>query len=308
MSRGFMPGFSAALVAVICWGVQLPVAKDAFVTVDPYHLSLFRYCVAILCLVPFLIAREGWSALSYRGLGGRAIALGLIGMCVSPMGTFIGMSLSSAEHCVVIGSLQPAMAALALWVLQRRRPAKFTLLCIVLAFAGVVLVVTDGNPDFIKSTRQLLGDTAILIASGCWVIYTAGISRLSGWSTWRITVLTMIPGTLGTLLLTQVLVASGHSQVPSLAALHSVAWQLAYLSLIGVTFSMMAWNFGSRRIGILNSSLLINFMPVVTFSWRALQGQAFHPIELGGAALVVLALIANNVYLRRQYLARTAES
>jgi drug/metabolite transporter (DMT)-like permease len=308
MTRGFMPGFVAALIAVICWGVQLPVAKDAFAIVDPFHLSLFRYFVAILCLTPLLVWREGWAALSYRGLGGRAIVLGLLGMCVSPMGTFIGMSLSSAEHCVVIGSLQPTMAALAMWAWQRRRPANFTLLCIVLAFVGVLLVVTDGNLKVVKSTEQLLGDGAILLGSASWVIYTAGISRLTGWSTWRITVLTMIPGTLGTLLFTQVLVATGHSQVPSLAALYSVAWQLAYLSLIGVTFSMMAWNFGSRRIGVLNSSLLINFMPVVTFSWRAMQGHAFHPIELYGAALVVAALIANNVYLRRRYLARTIEA
>ncbi len=305
MSRGFMPGFLAALLAVIFWGVQLPVAHDAFVAVDPFHLSTFRYCVAVLCLVPFLVVREGWSALSYRGLGGRAIVLGIIGMCLSPMGAFVGMALSSAEHCVVIGSLQPTMAALAMWVLQKRRPAKFTLACIVLAFAGVVLVVTKGDPRFIQSSRQLIGDVVILLGAGCWVIYTAGIGRLTGWSTWRITVLTMIPGTLGTLLLTQVLVATGHSHMPTLANLHSVAWQLAYLSLIGVTFSMMAWNFGSRRIGILNSSLLINFMPVVTFSWRALQGHAFHHIELVGAAMVVGALIANNVYLRRQYLAQT---
>ncbi len=308
MTRGFMPGFIAALIAVICWGVQLPVAKDAFAIVDPFHLSLFRYFVAILCLTPLLVWREGWAALSYRGLGGRAIVLGLLGMCVSPMGTFIGMSLSSAEHCVVIGALQPTIAALAMWAWQRRRPANFTLLCIVLAFVGVLLVVTDGNLKVVKSTQQLLGDGAILIGSASWVIYTAGISRLTGWSTWRITVLTMIPGTLGTLLFTQVLVATGYSHVPSMAALASVAWQLAYLSLVGVTFSMMAWNFGSRRIGVLNSSLLINFMPVVTFSWRALQGHALHAIELYGAALVVSALIANNVYLRRRYLARTLEA
>jgi len=306
--RGFMPGFLAALVAVVFWGVQLPVAHDAFVAVDPFHLSLFRYCVAVLCLVPLLVALEGWGALSYRGLGGRAIVLGLIGMCLSPMAAFVGMALSSAEHCVVIGALQPTMAALAMWMLQKRRPANFTLVCIVLAFVGVVLVVTDGDPTFIESTHQLIGDVIILLGAGCWVIYTAGIGKLTGWSTWRITVLTMIPGTLGTVLLTQVLVATGHSHVPTLANLQSVAWQLAYLSLIGVTFSMMAWNFGSRRIGILNSSLLINFMPVVTFSWRALQGHEFHRIELAGAAMVVGALIANNVYLRRQYLARTQES
>ncbi|MBK6659007.1 MAG: DMT family transporter [Proteobacteria bacterium] len=305
MSRGFMPGFIVSLVAVIFWGVQLPVAKDAFVAVNPFHLSLFRYCVAVACLVPFLVAREGWAALSYRGLGGRAIVLGLVGMCLSPMGAFVGMSLSSAEHCVVLGALQPTMAVLAMWFMKRQRPANFTLVCIALAFAGVVLVVTNGNLEFINSTSQLIGDLTILLGAGCWVIYTAGIGRLTGWSTWRITVLTMIPGTLGTMLLTSVLVSVGHIHPPSVADLQSVAWQLAYLSLIGVTFSMMAWNFGSRRIGVLNSSLLINFMPVVTFTWRALHGHAFHRIELLGAAMVVGALIANNMFLRRQYLART---
>ncbi|CAN0215093.1 unnamed protein product, partial [Phaeothamnion confervicola] len=49
MTRGFMPGFLAALLAVIFWGVQLPVAHDAFVAVDPFHLSTFRYLVAVLC-------------------------------------------------------------------------------------------------------------------------------------------------------------------------------------------------------------------------------------------------------------------
>ena len=303
MNRGFLIGFLAALFAVVCWGVQLPVAKDAFVAVDPMYMSLFRYCVAVSCLAPLLVAREGLAALSYRGVGRRALWLGVIGMCLSPMGAFIGMSLSSAEHCVVLGALQPTMAVLAMWVLQRKRPANFTLLCIVAAFSGVVLVVTKGDLRYFTTSGHLVGDLLILGGSACWVVYTAGIGKLQGWSTWRITVLTMIPGTLGTFVATQVMVALGRSHAPDLAALASVGWQLAYLSLVGVTLSMVLWNFGSRHIGVLNSSLLINFMPVVTFSYRALQGHAFHAIELGGAALVVAALIANNVFLRRQYLA-----
>lgn len=127
--------------------MQLPVAKDAFVAVNPFHLSLFRYCVAVSCLVPFLIAREkhGCIVLPRPRRARHGFVLGLVGMCLSPMGAFVGMSLSSAEHCVVLGALQPTMAVLAMWFMKRQRPANFTLLCIVLAFVGVVLVVTDGN-------------------------------------------------------------------------------------------------------------------------------------------------------------------
>jgi len=51
-------------------------------------------------------------------------------------------------------------------------------------------------------------------------------------------------------------------------------------------------------LGALNAMLLGNLVPVVTFGIRILQGYRFDTIELAGAALVVVALIANNLYLR----------
>jgi hypothetical protein len=44
-------------------------------------------------------------------------------------------------------------------------------------------------------------------------------------------------------------------------------------------------------------------MPVMTFAFRALQGQRFSVMELTGAGLVVSALVANNVFLRMEYVA-----
>ena len=69
---------------------------------------------------------------------------------------------------------------------------------------------------------------------------------------------------------------------------------------------MLAWNFGTRRVGPLNATLFINFMPVMTFAFRGLQGYRFAAIELLGATLVVAALVANNLYLRAKYLRRLA--
>jgi len=106
---------------------------------------------------------------------------------------------------------------------------------------------------------------------------------------------------MATLLVTMVLVAFGASRTPSLEQVSSVGFALGYLAFIGVLYSMLAWNFGARRIGLLNASLLINFMPVVTFLYRAAQGHPIKTTEVAGAALVVSALIANNVYLRRRH-------
>lgn len=62
---------------------------------------------------------------------------------------------------------------------------------------------------------------------------------------------------------------------------------------------MICWNAGNQRIGALNSMLMLNLVPIVVFAIGYLRGQRFSPAELTGAALVIGALVANNLYLRR---------
>lgn len=302
MRRQFVLGLAAALFAATTWGIQLPLAKDAFAIVDPFHITAMRYLVAALVLAVVLVLREGWAALSYNGKAANAIGLGVVGICGSPLLVFLGMSLSRAEHAVVIVSLQPMIAAIALWVLRGRQPSLITTVCTLAAFTGVLLVVTKGSFSLIASPSQILGDIIVFVGAGCWVIYTLGIGRLAGWSVWRITVLTMLPGALATTAITAVLVLTGVLTVPSAAAVGQVGWELFYLTFVGVLLAMLAWNYGTGRIGALNATLFINCMPVVTFGYRAAQGYRFAAIEIVGALLVVAALIANNLWLRRQHL------
>ena len=130
-----------------------------------------------------------------------------------------------------------------------------------------------------------------------------GTGKLAGWSILRVTTLTMLPGGIANMLLAAGLLASGLVPLPTPDALWAIRWPLAYLSFAGVLVSMLAWNFGNQRIGPLNATLFINFMPVMTFGFRSLQGYQFSKVELLGAGLVVAALVANNVYLRVAYVA-----
>jgi drug/metabolite transporter (DMT)-like permease len=70
---------------------------------------------------------------------------------------------------------------------------------------------------------------------------------------------------------------------------------------------MICWNYGNQRIGALNTMLLLNSVPVVTFAVRVAQGHRFEGVELAGALLVVAALVANNLYLRRASARKTTK-
>src|SRR3954468_14800172 len=141
MGGRFAKGAAACLTTAILWGVQFPVAKDAFAAVDAYHVTSIRYVLGTALIVPLAVALEGRAALDYRDRFWAATVFGLIGMCASPMLIFQGIALSRPEHAAVIVALQPSMAALADWVLRGRRPANFTLACVVIAFLGVLAVV-----------------------------------------------------------------------------------------------------------------------------------------------------------------------
>ena len=299
MKSGFAGGAAATLVAVLIWGSQFPIAKDTFAIVDSFHVTAIRYGIGSLMLVPILLWREGRSAFFLYGRFWPVMLLGLIGMCGSPMLMFLGIALSRPENAVIIVALQPSMTALADWVVHGRRPANFTLGCMAIAFIGVVMVVMRGNPLRPPDDGELIGDFVVILGAVCWIVYTMSAESIKGWSALRFTTLTIIPGTLGNIALTAVLVAAGQLNVPSSAALFSVSWELSYLTVGGIVISMVCWNAGAQRIGALNAMLLVSLMPVVTFGVRFAQGARFQASEIFGAALVIAALIANNIYLRR---------
>lgn len=298
MKQSFAAGVLACLAAVAIWGAQMPVAKDSFAILDPWVSTALRYVLALGALLPALLLREGAGCLAAGRLWPWAAGLGIVGMSASPLLVFAGMAMSRAEHAAVIVSLQPSIAALLQWAIHRRRPSRVTLSCIALALVGTILVVTKGQLDVVHSRRELVGGLLVLMGAACWVVYTMGTPRLVGWSIWRVTLLTMLAGGLSNVVAAAAAVAWGMAPAPTLAAVWEVRWVLVYLAYGGLVFAMLAWNFGAQRIGAVNASLFINFMPVMTFGVRALQGVSFATVELVGVGLVVGALVANNVFQR----------
>ena len=304
MPQQFATGVALVLVAVLLWGAQLPIAKGAFAAVDPYHVSVIRYGVATLLLAPIVAWREGPASFRYYGRVWPVSLLGVIGMTCSPLLVFAGLAVTRPEHAVMIVSLQPSLAAIADWLLRGRRPDRFTRACIVTAFVGVVLVVTKGNPALAIGRGELLGDLLVLAGAACWVFYTIGTESFRGWPVLKLTTLTLIPGSIGLVVATAALVPLGIARVPTWGEIGSVGGELALLALGGVLAGMICWNAGTKRIGALNSMLMLNLMPVVVFAIEFAQGQRFEPVELVGAGLVIGALAANNLYLRRVHAPR----
>ena len=138
----------------------------------------------------------------------------------------------------------------------------------------------------------------IVLGAVSWVTYTLAASRFGGWSPLRFTVMTCIPGAVGLVLANAIAIALGAAAIPDPQIVASVSWQIVYFSVCTVVLGVLGFNAGARALGPLNAILMLNLIPVGVFGIEAALGRSFAAIELVGAAIVIGALVANNLYLR----------
>ena len=285
-------------LAIVCWTPMFSVAKRTLPLLDAFALGTARYALGVALFVALLGAVEGRGSLRFDGRWLLAGAVGLVGITGFNLFIWIGLGYTRPEHASVILALQSPLTALAVWLLRGQRPATFTLGCVAVAIAGVVLVITKGDLANALAGGSLLGDALILLGAISWVTYTLAASRFPGWSPLRFTVLTCIPGAVGLVIANVVAIAVGAAAVPTVATVAAVGWQILYFAVCTVVLGVLGFNAGVRSLGPLNAMLMLNFIPVGVFAIEAALGRSFALVELAGAAVVIAALVANNLYLR----------
>jgi drug/metabolite transporter (DMT)-like permease len=297
-------GFILTTFAVVLWGMQHPISKNAMGAMDGFTLTLLRYGIACIGFVAILLFLEGKAAFNFGDQRKLALLAGTVGMAGSALLVFNGINLTTPEVAVIILALQPALSAIIEWLFVGKRPPRITIICMLCAFLGIVLVVTRGGQslDFLlkSNSDQILGEVLVFLGALAWVIYTLLCSRLVGWSSWKATTLTCLPALALIAFAWLIALSVGKVRLPTEQAYPQIIWQVAYVSLAGVLLAMLLWNRGTQSISSLDSLLLLSLMPVITFTFRAFEGAKFNRYELLGAFIVVAALVTNNLLLRRQ--------
>lgn len=302
--KSLAAGLAWITLSILCWAPLFSVAKRTLPYLDAFALGTARYFFGVVLFVLLVAAVEGRGALRYAGRFLPAAAFGVVGITGFNLFLWIGLMFTLPEHAAIILALQSPLTALAVWVARGQRPATFTLGCVAVALIGVLLVVTKGDPlhAIADLTRggALLGDLLVLLGGIAWAIYTLGVGYFAGWTPLRYTVLTCLPGLGGLVVMNIIAIAVGWANIPTIEALVAVAWPIAYFSICTVVLGVLGLNNAARRLGPLNAMLMLNVIPVLVFGIEAALGRSFEAVELAGAAIVIGALVANNLYLRVQ--------
>ncbi len=293
-------GLLALTASILSWGGMFQVVKIVLATLDPFYLTSLRYGTAGVILLVILMLVEGRGVFAELRRDPRRIWLffyGTMGFAGFSLCTFGGLQFTSPQQAAVISNMQPLMTALVLWLIRGMRPARTTLVCIVVAFAGCIIVAGKGDLGNLAE-GSVGGDFLVLSGGFCWVVYTLGAARFSDWSSLRYTALSCGLGTLSIFFITGLATWQGFAHVPSAAQLSAVFWHMLFIILMTSVVAVLLWNVGVKAVGALNATLFATLVPLVVFAIGIYQGQVTAAAEYVGAAMVVGALIANNLMAR----------
>ena len=266
---------------------------------DPFHLTAIRYFLAAFGFLAILWMVEGLRALRLEGRGLELWAFGSAGIAGFNLFAFAGLEHTTPEHAALIVATSPLITLLVDAGLARRAPRPVTLAFVLLALAGVLLVIGQGDPAAVLHGGINGGDLLVLAGTVSFVVYTFGARRFSGYTSLRYTALSATGGTLTVIAVTAFASAAGWLTRPTAADVADIWWQLIYIVVIGALAAVLAWNEGVKRLGAPNAALFMNLVPVVAFAIAIVRG--YHPegMELLGAAITVAALVGANLSSRQ---------
>jgi drug/metabolite transporter (DMT)-like permease len=277
--------YVAAFVIVVIWGCTFVMTKLLInAGLRPDEIFLFRFVLAYMLMLPFADKRlflDNWKDELL------AVALGLTGGSLYFITENYALAYGYCSNVSLIVCLTPLITALIVGCFYpgERMNGK-GLLASLLAFAGMALVVFNGN--FILKLSPF-GDILALAACLCWALYTLIIKRLQGkYSNMLITrkvfgygLLTILP----------ILCVSG-VDVDLLIDGGAVVWgNLLFLGCVASMLCFLGWNWCLEKIGSVRATNLLYLNPVVAITTSALVlGENVTWVALLGAGLILVGL------------------
>jgi drug/metabolite transporter (DMT)-like permease len=132
-------------IAVLLWSMSFVLSAEVLKTSSPAVLSVGRFAIGLVILLPVAARRRGF-AMSVRQP--RTAMLGLLGVALYYSLTNVGLEFTTPGVAALSNAALPALTAgLGLFLLRERLTTR-TIIGLVLATAGVVVVILGATTRF----------------------------------------------------------------------------------------------------------------------------------------------------------------
>ncbi|MFZ1874187.1 MAG: DMT family transporter [Chania sp.] len=245
------------LLAVLIWSINAVVSKVSATAIDPAAISFYRWLLALIVLTPFALPGviRNWPAV--RANWWKLLILGLLGMVLYQSLAYYAAQSVSALFMGILNSLIPLLTVLISIVVLRVTPTVGIALGTILSLAGLVWLVSAGQPGRLLEHGIGPGELMMFAASASYALYGVLTKRwaiaLPNWQSLYVQIL------FGVLLLLPNFLLTPDVQLNS--------QNIALVLFAGIPASILApflWIQGVMRLGANTASIFMNLAPVFT--------------------------------------------
>jgi drug/metabolite transporter (DMT)-like permease len=262
-----------------------------YTTVDlgPLTTTLLRYLIALLFLT-LLLARYKGSALKlHRRDLVPAIILGLTGIVGYHFFFFLSLRYTEVANTAIINALSPVLTSVMAALIIHERLSRWNYAGVVLAFLGVLVLISRGDFDAVLAVRFNKGDLLMLLSVVSWMFYALLIrTMLERYSGFTLTFYATLFGVL--LLLVLAPVEAPWEQVRQMSRASIVS--VFYMGICGSGLGYLLYNLSIREIGpTRTSSFVYSVIPLIVAVLALLFFmQAITPIMMVSMVLIIAGL------------------
>jgi len=273
--------------AIVLWSGNVIVSRLSAHTIGPEAITFYRLALAVLLMSTF-VAVPAWRnrAVIWPHLGQLAI-LGFLAMCLFQNLSYLAAESTTATNMAVFTALTPLLTVALSALLLKEQPTIGMVGGGVLSLAGLVYLVSAGDPGAMVREGVHLGDPLMFIAALVYALYGVLLKRwdlpVAGWqSTYMQAICAlaiMFPAFLAT-------------PAPMRALNGATLPLIAYAGGLASVVLPFFWLRGVHLLGPSRCAAFMNLLPVLT----ALAAIAFlgepvqrHHVIGGGAALLGVA-------------------
>ena len=245
------------LVTSLLWGGNFVVAKTLVAHASPMTLTLVRWLIAVIVLLPLVWWKEKRLVPAKAALM-PLFLMGITGVALFNIFQFLALEQTTSTNAGLISTMNTMSIALFSFAFLKEKINGLQLLAMVLSFIGVFLVLSKGDWQLLWHFQLNTGDLWMVAAVCVWGLY----SVCSKWAMQTTSPLmaTLYAGLFGVLILVPFTIKDfTFTEIDSTFIL-----SLLYTGVISTVVCMVFWNIGVQQLGATTSGIFLNFNPIFT--------------------------------------------
>lgn len=272
-----------AAASMIIYSSPPVVTRAVSVGVPPLALSLSRWVIALLILLPWAASRLPGEWPKIRAHLPSLVLMVSFMIAGSTM-SVLAVYYTTATNAVLVNAIQPATTAMLAWLVAGTRLLPAQRLGIACAFTGILIMIAKADLGVLLGLELNAGDLIMLLAVLGWSTYAVLLPRRD-YTPDGVVLMFLIAVTGSVFLLPAYAIEAAY--VGSFAFTGDVVAAMLYLAVFPTLLATFAWNIAIRAVGPNRTAIFVNLIPVSgALLAMVFLDERLYAYHLGGAAFV----------------------